>query len=1139
MSNNNVVNHLKKFCTPLLAAGIALTLAGCGGNDNKNSLLGVPAPEVKSSSSSAGGGSGVASSAANTSSAASSAAGGIIKDPATNQPISVALNYNQQALAFGATKEITLTFTSESGQPVEPNFALAATSSCINAKKATIGSPVLTNNIATFTYTNKGCQGDDYVAFTLGAGAVSQTAATAKVLNLAETVSSIVFKQASPVKIYIAGEGTARESVLVFEVIGQGGEPLANQEIAFSHAGTSGGLTIVNSTATSDDKGRVEVRVKAGTVPMNAAIKAYHAPSRVEVISSSLEVSAAMPVLSKFSVGSNKFNIRSFNRINEETAEITTRISDSAGNPVPDGTLVRFESREGGSIESCKTLAGTCSSKWSPGGQQAADGRVQVMAYVSGVEEFKDINSNNVFDDGDTFTDLPEPFSDDNQNGLYDAGEFFVDTNSNGKRDLADGKWNGVNCQHSTLCTPNSQLVTLSQQLTLILSRSAYSICELGDFTKTFWVQPKGILSVGGMYISDGNQDATNSGHPCNKGNPLPNGSKISFSVSGGAIKAGGSYTIGANEFLPHGPMGLTWEAPEQAGAQFITIKVEIPGVITSERVWPVVVSVTKPDEPLPEVPNAEGTFVDPTLNKKIAVGITAAVGNVGFNQSRDITLTFKDEAGLDKALTSILSATSECVKSGRSQVTAPAIVNNTAVFTYTAKGCVGDDVLSFKATGNAKTVDVGTYKLVTEAEAVGGIVFVSASPTQIPISTTPGSGNLATVTFKVVGQSGNGVGGQQVNFSIVGKAGDVQLVNQSAISDGFGIVTTQVRPGSTPNNVTVLAKVVSTQVSATSMGLAVASGLSAPGKMILSLSYVNPFVFGFDNGGDEASKLSASVADFSGNPVIDGTLVNFTSPEGGLVPATCKTIAGRCSVILSSTGRQPPDGRITVTAYVKGIEDFIDTNGNLLFDDGDIFTPSVHDTYEPFTDLNDDKIYQLDEPFVDSNLNGKRDEPDGKWNGLNCKHSTLCGLEGKLIDIQSSAVIHMTQGYASICQQGTFGVPNSTITLKLGEVRTLTGLYLSDGNGAAINPPSWSPCDKGNSLPGGTKVSFSTTGGATLVAPTDTQEVSPYAHFPNGFSAVIKAPTTAGESVLTMKVYAERGSEKVGVYYTWIIKAE
>ena len=73
-------------------------------------------------------------------------------------------------------------------------------------------------------------------------------------------------------------------------------------------------------------------------------------------------------------------------------------------------------------------------------GTRSLNGRVSILAYVAGEEDFTDSNGNNVYDAGEQFTDLGRAYRDDNikgvrdvtiqdltvntTNGQYDTGEF-------------------------------------------------------------------------------------------------------------------------------------------------------------------------------------------------------------------------------------------------------------------------------------------------------------------------------------------------------------------------------------------------------------------------------------------------------------------------------------------------------------------------------------------------------------------------------------------------------------------------------------------------------------------------------------------------------------------------------------------
>jgi hypothetical protein len=1110
---------------PLLLLGLSLGLAGCGSGGGKGEgLLGDPAPPTVTSSSSG-------------STSSSGLPAGTLIDPKTNILIKVSLVAEEGAISYGETRKITLTFTDSKGAGVDPTFAISSSSNCITNKKASISDPRLENNIASFVYTSLGCLGDDYVNFALNSA--GSEFGRVKIVTKGETVAFITeVGKPVPSKIYLGGDGTPKSSEITFKVTGQSSQPLAGQIIEFTNIGAAGGLTIVPSSATSDKDGIVKTVVNAGNVPTLASIQALHRESGKKGTSSSLDVSSSLPSDRKFTLSADAYTLRAYSIVGEEKTSIQATLLDTAGNPVPDGTVVKFVSNEQGQVDSsCPTKNGACSVQFIPNGRQPADGRVQLLAYTQGSEYFIDNNANKIFDDGDTFDlatmDLGEPYSDDNDNGKYDIGEFYINTNSNGARDEPDGKWNGFNCKHSSLCAKDpSQLVAISQQLTLNLATGNVSICEPGDFAGNLWVKPKETISLGGMYLSDGNKNAKNDqGHGCLTGNSLPNGTKIEFSASAGTIKNSEFETIADNSVYPNGPYGILFTASDKAGVELIKLKVTQPargslGEKVTTISIPIAVSEIQPDAgPVDPNPSTAGSFLDPSLNQLLVADITADLGIVSYGIPRDINLSFKSEAGIPQVTTSQISASSACISSGRAQISQPTVSDNNVKFIYTPKGCVGDDVVSFSATASGKTVTVGTYKLVTAGENVGSILFISASPTQIPISTDgPNSGGLSIVTFKVVGPSGAGVAGEQVEFKIDGTAGGVTLVNLTDISDSQGLVRAQVRSGTTPNNVTVIASHAKSNATKRSEGLTVASGLALKGNFTLALDVFNPNAYSILSATDLVN-VSVAVRDASGNAVIDGTVVNFTIPEAGIVSASCQTVKGVCSVGWKPTGKQPADGRVRMAAIVKASEHFSDKNGNLIFDDGDVFDLDSDDLDEPYVDLDEDGEYQVGEPFTDSNLNGARDLADGKWNGLNCQHTSLCG-SSKSVDLQESTVFHLSSLTPTICSAGNFGPSGTTLTVVAGETLSLSGLMFSDGNSAAIN--SGAVCATGNSLPNGTTISSKVSGGSIVAG--GEFLVRSNELYPNGsYYLLYKAPTTAGTEALTITVG--------GVQFYWPIK--
>lgn len=70
----------------------------------------------------------------------------------------------------------------------------------------------------------------------------------------------------------------------------------------------------------------------------------------------------------------------------------------------------------------CQDLQSRCA--------RTANGRVSVLAYVEGEEDFVDVSGDNIHNTNEPFNDLGRAFRDDNgnavlgANGVYDTGEF-------------------------------------------------------------------------------------------------------------------------------------------------------------------------------------------------------------------------------------------------------------------------------------------------------------------------------------------------------------------------------------------------------------------------------------------------------------------------------------------------------------------------------------------------------------------------------------------------------------------------------------------------------------------------------------------------------------------------------------------
>jgi hypothetical protein len=76
-------------------------------------------------------------------------------------------------------------------------------------------------------------------------------------------------------------------------------------------------------------------------------------------------------------------------------------------------------------------------------------------------------------------------------------------------------------------------------------------------------------------------------------------------------------------------------------------------------------------------------------------------------------------------------------------------------------------------------------------------------------------------------------------------------------------------------------------------------------------------------------------VNDRFGNAVPPGTVVSFTSNGASVVSPTTTDASGAATVNLVTEAQIPPSGIVQVLAFTRGEEQFLDNNGNGVFDQG------------------------------------------------------------------------------------------------------------------------------------------------------------------------------------------------------------
>ncbi len=277
-----------------------------------------------------------------------------------------------------------------------------------------------------------------------------------------------------------------------------------------------------------------------------------------------------------------------------------------------------------------------------------------------------------------------------------------------------------------------------------------------------------------------------------------------------------------------------------------------------------------------------------------------------------------------------------------------------TASGTYSAvktdgTSCRGLVTLSASAVGST----VRNASLTVAAPVANAINFVSATPTQIFIKGS-GAAEQSVALFKVLDSGGVAMPNVPVVFSLTINPGGVGLGASGAVgtvtanSDASGIATVTLFSGTIPGPVEVKAALANTPtVFTTSKNLTVASGPPSQNHFSLSVGTVNLEGATLDGA---STDLTVRVADRQGNPVADGTVINFTA-EGGQVAPSCATlrdVAGHavCSVKFITQNPRTVDGRVSVLAYAEGHKEYIDANGNNAYDAGLDTLVDIGDAY-------------------------------------------------------------------------------------------------------------------------------------------------------------------------------------------------
>lgn len=373
---------------------------------------------------------------------------------------------------------------------------VAFVSSCASAvpAKATITSSVATvNGIATATYTDKGCAGNDTVT-----ASVQGSSEQIQITVAPPQASNVSFVSATPASLVLAGtggSGLSSDSVVTFKVVDGTNAPMVSKKVNFDLSTRVGGIKLNNQASgvvqgTSDASGLVSVTVSAGTVPTPVwVIATLDENTAIRSLSPNLTISTGRPTQDRFSLAVKTFSIEGW-RIDGQQTDLSVHAFDRLGNPVADGTVVNFISEGGGVQPSCNTVDGACSVKFTSANSRPANGRVTILAYAQGEESFDDLNTNNTWDAGEPIRDLGDAFVDNNEDGVWGAGEREIAYGATpkspsttcadiSKAGTCDGVWGAAHVRRVAVITLSSHIVG-----TLTPSSFTTAACE-GSMSRT------------------------------------------------------------------------------------------------------------------------------------------------------------------------------------------------------------------------------------------------------------------------------------------------------------------------------------------------------------------------------------------------------------------------------------------------------------------------------------------------------------------------------------------------------------------------------------------------------------------------------------------------------------------------------
>lgn len=719
--------------------------------------------------------------------------------------------------------------------------------------------------------------------------------------------ASVHFEGATPSVIGVRGSGRPEQSTLSFSVRDPFDEPLAGVTVVFSLNGLGGarlGSDLVETDASGIARTTVISGNRAETLQVTAAVDSDD-DNNFDLVTqvSAVNVVGAPPSSDRLSLAVEHLNVAGRVFFGLEDG-VTAFLNDRFGNAVPEGTTVNFTTNGASVFDQLSTSnSGRASTTLISEGGVPDNGIITVLATTRGEETFIDANGNGIYDSGEIFFDVPEPFIDFNGNGQFDPPEPFTDSNANGRHDagepFTDTNDNGLydDNRFERFVDVNDNGVWDEAQNPGTWDADAviwktidvtFSAGTIVDLSpQSFEIEDGGFENFA-LFVGDSDQ------------NPIVGGSVISVDVRGDGVDLVG---VPGRFVLPDAE---TFGAIVP-GLNFFTFSIVDAEVGAPEAPQNVVLEISVESDTSSTAPGGNGSGVLTAFGRNLPPPPATATPTPSATATPTATPTF----------------TPTPTRTSTPPPTATPTASNTATATPTA----------------------------TPTLPPSSIQFAGANPSQIGVRAS-GLAEQSVLTFKVTDANTNPVAGIEVSFQLASVGGE-SVDPVTAVTDASGLARTTLTSGTRATAVQVIARVDANgdgtpDLSAQSTGVSV---LGAPPSMSRysvgpeRLNVAGRVFFGLED------PVRAFVNDRFGNAVPPGTAVNFVTNGASIVNSMATTTAGVATATLITEGEVPPTGIVTVLAFTRGEEGFLDNNGNGPFDEG-IDSIVTDDVPEPYIDF-------------------------------------------------------------------------------------------------------------------------------------------------------------------------------------------